>query len=72
MQTKNVNVKGEVLILEITGLTQDAFKYYKTLELQTTNDGNPLVDLNRVHSNVNNGYGILAGINAARLQLEIK
>ncbi|WP_074242373.1 DUF4249 domain-containing protein [Chitinophaga niabensis] len=72
MQTKNVNIKGEYLILEVTGLTQDAFKYYKTLELQTTNDGNPLVDLNKVHSNVSKGYGILAGVNAARLQLEIK
>ena len=72
MQTKNVNVKGEYLVLEVTGLTQDAFKYYKTLELQTANDGNPLVDLNRVHSNINKGYGILAGVNAARLQLEVK
>ncbi|MRG48898.1 DUF4249 family protein [Chitinophaga sp. SYP-B3965] len=72
MQTRNVNVKGEYIILEVTGLTFDAFKYYKTLELQAINDGNPLVDLNRVHSNINKGYGILAGVNAARLQLEIK
>lgn len=72
MQTRNVNIKGEYIILEVTGLTLDAFKYHKTLELQAINDGNPLVDLNRVHSNVSRGYGILAGINAARLQLEIK
>lgn len=72
MQTRNVNVKGEYIILEVTGLTQDAFKYYKTLELQTTNDGNPLVDLNRVHTNINRGYGIMAGVNAGRLELEIK
>lgn len=72
MQTKNVNVKGEYIILEVTALTQDAFKYHKTMELQTLNDGNPLVDLNRVHTNINKGYGIMAGINAARLELEIK
>jgi len=72
MQTRDITVKGEYLVLEVMGLTQDAFKYYKTLELQTTNDGNPLVDLNRVHSNISKGYGILAGVNAARLQLEIK
>lgn len=72
MQTKNVNIKGEYIILEVTGLTQDAFKYHKTLELQTLNEGNPLVDLNRVHTNINRGYGIMAGVNAARLELEIK
>lgn len=72
MQTKDVNVKKEILLLEVTGLTRSSWLYLKTLELQAANDGNLLVDPSKVYTNVVKGYGILGGVNAARLTVEVK
>ncbi|RPD39248.1 DUF4249 domain-containing protein [Chitinophaga barathri] len=72
MQTKDVNVKDNILLLEVTGLTRSSWLYLKTLELQTFNQGNLLVDPSKVYSNVVKGYGILGGVNTARLTVEVK
>lgn len=72
MQTEEVSRPDDLLLLEVTGLTRDTWQYLKSLELQTVNDGNPLVDQNRVHTNVEKGYGIFGGLNAAHLEISIK
>ncbi|WP_343701132.1 DUF4249 domain-containing protein [Chitinophaga sp.] len=72
MQTEQMNKAGDYLLLEVTGLTYDTWHYMKTLEVQNANEGNLLVEQNRVHSNVNGGYGIFGGLNAAYLEIEIK
>ena len=72
MQTRDVNVKDEILLLEVTGLTRSSWTYLKTLELQTSNQGNILVDPSKVYSNVEKGYGIFGGVNAARLEVTVK
>lgn len=72
MQTQEVNKAGGYLVLEVTGLTCAAWQYLKTLEAQSNNGNNPLIDPGAVYTNVNNGYGIMAGVNSARLHVEIK
>lgn len=72
MQTKDVNVKDEILLLEVTGLSRSSWLYLKTLELQAANQGNILVDPSKVYTNVVKGYGILGGVNAARLEVTVK
>jgi hypothetical protein len=72
MQTRDMNVKDEILLLEVTGLTRSSWTYLKTLELQTSNQGNILVDPSKVYSNVEKGYGIFGGVNAARLEVTVK
>lgn len=72
MQTEKVNQAGDHLLLEVTNLTYDTWRYLKTLEVQNANEGNLLVEQNRVHTNVEGGYGIFGGLNAAHLAIEIK
>ncbi|RPE12879.1 DUF4249 domain-containing protein [Chitinophaga lutea] len=72
MQTERVSQPGDFLVLEVTGLTWHSWQYLKTLELQNANEGNLLVEQNRVHTNVAGGYGIFGGVNAAHLNIEIK
>ena len=72
MQTEKVSLPGDMIILEVTGLTWNSWQYLKTLELQNNNDGNFLEEPSRVHTNVAGGYGIFGGVNAAQLELEIK
>ncbi len=72
MQTEEMNKAGDYLLLEVTGLTYDTWHYMKTLEVQNANEGNLLVEQNRVHSNVNGGYGIFGGLHAAYLEIAIK
>jgi hypothetical protein len=72
MQTKDVNVRNEILLLEVTGLTRSSWMYLKTIALQLENEGNLLVDPGKVYTNVAKGYGIFGGVNAARLTVEVK
>lgn len=72
MQTKDVNVRNQILLLEVTGLTRSSWMYLKTMELQLDNEGNLLVDPSKVYTNVVKGYGIFGGVNAARLTVEVK
>ncbi|MBO9154601.1 DUF4249 domain-containing protein [Chitinophaga sp. GCM10012297] len=72
MQTKDVNIKDDILLLEVTGLTSNSWLYLKTLEVQTLNEGNILIDPSKVYTNVVKGYGILGGVNAARLEVTVK
>lgn len=72
MQTQEVNAAGGYLLLEVTCLTNAAWKYLKTLEVQTSNSGNALLDPSQVYTNVVKGYGIVAGVNSGRLPVEIK
>jgi hypothetical protein len=72
MQTEQVNQPGDVLILEVTGLSYHTWQYLKTLEMQHADEGNILVEQTRVHSNIAGGYGIFGGLNAAHLSIAIK
>lgn len=72
MQTEMVSQPGDIIIVEVMALTLNSWQYLKTLELQNANESNFLLEPNRVHTNVTNGYGIFGGVNAAQLALEIR
>lgn len=72
MQTEHVLNANEFLLLEVTGLTYDAYQYLKTLELQATAEDNLLVDMDKVHTNVKGGFGIVGGVYNAYLQVPVK
>jgi len=72
LQTRQVLVKDEVLLLEVTGLTSASWQYLKSIQLQSSGDGNLFVDPTIVFSNVDKGYGIFAGVSSAWLEIPIK
>lgn len=72
LQTRQVLVKDEVLLLEVTGLTSASWQYLKSLQLQDAARDNVLIDPATVFSNVGKGYGIFAGVSAAWVEIPIK
>ncbi|WP_109694480.1 DUF4249 domain-containing protein [Chitinophaga deserti] len=72
LQTRQVLVKNEVLLLEVSGLTSASWQYLKSLQLQEANRGNLLVDPTQVFTNVGKGYGIFAGISTAWVEIPVK
>jgi hypothetical protein len=74
LQTQSALVSGGFVIIEVSGLTEGAYKY-----LQATSDqrqGQEGIDFAldpvNVYSNVENGYGIVAGINAVSLSVSVE
>ncbi len=51
------------LVVEISALSVTAFKYLKTLTLQQQDGGSIITEPVFVYSNVENGHGVVAGIN---------
>ena len=49
--------------LEVTGMSEDYYKYQKTYIKQVENKSNPFATVIEVHSNIENGVGIFAGYN---------
>lgn len=49
--------------LEVTGMSEDYYKYLKTYIKQVETKGNPFASVIEVHSNITNGVGIFAGYN---------
>lgn len=49
--------------LEVTGMSEDYYKYLKTYIKQVENKSNPFASVIEVHSNILNGVGIFAGYN---------
>lgn len=49
--------------LEVTGMSEDYYKYQKTYIKQVENKSNPFASVIEVHSNITNGVGIFAGYN---------
>ncbi len=49
--------------LEVTGMSEDYYKYLKTYIKQVENKSNPFASVIEVHSNITNGVGIFAGYN---------
>jgi hypothetical protein len=49
--------------LEVTGMSEDYYKYLKTYVKQVETKGNPFASVIEVQSNIQNGVGIFAGYN---------
>jgi len=49
--------------LEVTGMSEDYYKYQKTYIKQVENKSNPFASVIEVQSNIQNGVGIFAGYN---------
>lgn len=72
LQTRQVLAEGEVLLLEVNGLTNASWQYLKSIELQKTSTDNVLMDPATVFSNVDKGYGIFAGLSSAWVEIPVK
>lgn len=61
------------IIVEVRGLTEGAYKYLQATYSQRQND-KPDVSLDpvNIYSNVQNGYGIVAGVNARALSFKVE
>jgi hypothetical protein len=60
------------LEVQVQQLTKDEYLFYKTLQSQRDNDGNPFAEYTQVHRNVTNGYGVLGGVTISKYLIPIK
>lgn len=73
MQTEK-QLTASHIVLEVRGLTEGAYKYLLATYTQRQDEGNPntTFDLVNIYSNVQNGYGIVAGVNARVLSFNVE
>ncbi|WPQ63156.1 DUF4249 domain-containing protein [Chitinophaga sancti] len=72
LQTQK-EVSSTHMIIEVSALTPAAWQYLQSTSSQRLSDSqNISLDPENVYSNVENGYGIVAGINAARLLFTVE
>ena len=72
LQTEK-EVSAASMIVEVSALTKGAWLYLKATYDQRLNDGQDFsFDPVNIYSNVENGYGIIAGVNAARLGFAVE
>lgn len=72
LQTEK-EVSSSHMIIELSALTPDAWHYLQTTASQRLSDAqNFSLDPENAYSNVENGYGIVAGVNAARLLFTVE
>lgn len=53
--------------LEVTGMSENYYKYLKTYIKQVENKNNPFASVIEVHSNITNGVGVFAGYNRQKI-----
>lgn len=71
LQTEK-EIKSQHIMVELSALTPAAWRYMQSTSSLITSDGSVSLDPENVYSNVDNGYGIVAGINAARLGFTVE
>jgi hypothetical protein len=64
-------VNTPYLLVEVSALTDGAYQYLKTLSLQTEDNNNIISEPVRIYSNVENGLGIVAGINTRWITIKV-
>ncbi|MDP2891389.1 MAG: DUF4249 family protein, partial [Bacteroidota bacterium] len=67
MNKNNQTNYKEEYWLEVTGMSEDYYKYQKTYIKQVENKNNPFASVIEVHSNITNGVGIFAGYNRQKI-----
>ncbi|MDO8929552.1 MAG: DUF4249 family protein [Bacteroidota bacterium] len=67
MNKNNQTDYKEEYWLEVTGMSEDYYKYQKTYIKQVENKNNPFASVIEVHSNITNGVGIFAGYNRQKI-----
>ena len=67
MNKNNQTDYKEEYWLEVTGMSEDYYKYLKTYIKQVENKNNPFASVIEVHSNITNGVGIFAGYNRQKI-----
>jgi len=74
LQTKK-EVNSSHMIIEVSALTPESWRYLQSTSSQRSNESdsqNFSFDPENAYSNVENGYGIVAGVNAARLLFTVE
>ncbi|WP_167015324.1 DUF4249 domain-containing protein [Chitinophaga sp. Cy-1792] len=71
LQTQDPVPTTGKLMVEVTALSYDAWQYLKTATAQAEGNGDIVSEPVRVFTNVINGYGIVAGINANKLVFKV-
>lgn len=73
MQTENEMTRSSEMLLEVSALSESAYKYLRASSGERQDDdGNFLVDPVNIYSNIQNGYGIVAGVNATILGFKVE
>lgn len=71
LQTEK-EIKSQHIMIELSALSPAAWRYMQSTSSLIVSDGSVSLDPENVYSNVDNGYGIVAGINAARLGFTVE
>lgn len=56
----------------VQSLSQDRYQYEKSIGRAIENDGNPFVEPDNLHTNIQNGYGIFSIENEVHMEIEVE
>lgn len=59
------------LVVEVIAVSKDYYRYKTSVESQSFSDGDPFSEPVFVYSNVENGYGIFAGFQSAKYEVDL-
>ena len=65
------NAEPELYVVLRT-IDEGQYRYTRSVDLQYENDGNPFAEPVQVYSNVENGFGIVAGSSASRVVVDLE
>jgi hypothetical protein len=73
MQTEKELIRESNMIVEVSGLSEGAYKYLlATSEQREDDEIDYILDPVNIYSNIQNGYGIVAGVNAKVLGFKVQ
>lgn len=65
-------VGADEVAFELSAISKDTYLYFKTLQLQSLRNEDPLYEKVKIHSNIRNGWGIMGVVSPALLYAEVK
>ncbi|MCW3463106.1 DUF4249 domain-containing protein [Chitinophaga nivalis] len=72
LQTDDPIVHTSYMMVEVSTLTYNSYKYLRTIASQITTGNSIIIEPVRVFTNITNGYGIVGGINTQRMTFKVE
>ena len=60
------------LYIMLRSINEGQYRYFRSVDLQYENEGNPFAEPVQVYSNVSNGYGIVSGSSADQVVIDLE
>ena len=63
--------EGRLYVI-LSTVSEGQYRYTRSVDLQYENDGNPFAEPVQVYTNVENGFGIMAGSSASQVVVDLE